>query len=102
MTSKNENTQILAIEVWTTAATEDAELGPNAINLIHPVAQNLIIVLLQLLVKAPDNYLDEGRVLKQATRTCRTRSRPVWARWWRPPRTRTWSPSSSSSRVRAL
>ena len=52
MTSKNENTQILAIEVWTTAATEDAELGPNAINLIHPVAQNLIIVLLQLLVES--------------------------------------------------
>ena len=60
MLHENESIVITSIEIWTTIATEDAELGQNSIQLIHPISKNLIIVLLQNLLKPTENSYDDG------------------------------------------
>lgn len=60
MLSQNLAIAIPAIEVWTAIATEDAELENKSLKVIHHVYENLIIVLLQNLVRQPEEEDVEG------------------------------------------
>ena len=61
MLSQNLAIAIPAIEVWTAIATEDSELESKSLNVIHQVYENLIIVLLQNLVRQPEEEDVEGK-----------------------------------------
>lgn len=51
----DESVCCLAIEIWTTIATEDTDLGPTSLKLISKIGNQLMILLLQNLVRQPQN-----------------------------------------------